>query len=76
MNIQLNTKEKTIKILEDVSFKELEEFISKLDENYKDYKITSCNEYSKTISTSGSISSKGTFTTFNNNNPFTFTTTN
>ena len=44
MKIEINTKEKTIKILEECSFVELQNFIKNID-NYIEYKITSDIQY-------------------------------
>jgi hypothetical protein len=54
MKIELNTKEKTIKVLNETSFRELEQFLKNL-EDYKDYKIISeiKYEYWPTTITSG-----------------------
>jgi hypothetical protein len=55
MNIELNTKNKTIKILEECSFKELESFLKNIDD-YKEYKLISDNKYLYQTVTSGTTS--------------------
>ena len=59
MNIELNTKNKTIKILEECSFKELESFLKNLDD-YKEYKVISDIKYEYWPLTSGTISTSTT----------------